>query len=179
MSSYKKSRLVSPDYRIRLGEELKLVRDSLYYTKSMVAEMLGVSVITIGNIEKGVTINIDYYVEYAKAVGYPLGTLTEYNIEMKPLYPLPQDISGDINFTKVVYLNILESGFLDEKKTLEEIRTQLYLTNPDLKLLIDKANISSILGHLKREKLIKFIPGTDGEAAVKKGAYKKVTELKK
>lgn len=178
MNSSKKSRLVSPDYRVRLGAELKLVRDSLYYTKSMVAEMLGVSVITIGNIEKGVTINIDYYVEYAKSVGYPLGTLTEYNIEMKPLYPLSQDITGDINFTKVIHINILESGFLDEKRTLEEIRTQLYITNPDLKLLIDKANISSILGHLKKEKLIKFIPGTDGERGMKKGAYKKVAELK-
>ncbi|WP_291066926.1 MULTISPECIES: hypothetical protein [unclassified Empedobacter] len=69
-SNNRRDRLVSPVYREKLGKSLLNKRIELNYTRKDISILTTITENTINSIEKGVTTNIDYYVEYAKAVQY-------------------------------------------------------------------------------------------------------------
>lgn len=128
------SRLKSDDYRIYLGKKLKEKRQSLGYSLSDVFDMTNIPANTILSIEKGLTINIDYYVEYAKAVEYNFELLTDAGIELVPLNQLSEEKQSRTFITLKIKRYILDSDFLIDGKSSEEIIRRLI----ELKQLTDK-----------------------------------------
>lgn len=144
--SNKREIITSPLYRTLLGKRLREERLKLRLSVSDVAYMTTISDNTINSIEKGITTNIDYYVEYAKAVKYPLQTLRDFGIALKPL----RNLKGkeNLGLTSKVRKYILETSFLNESKTVAELQEHL------LKLkLIDKETTSTKLAGVMRSLL--------------------------
>lgn len=126
--SNKKARLVSPEYRGKIGKKLKQKRVELDLSINDIAfmtDMTDMTDNTVVSIEKGITTNIDYYVEYAKAVQYPLETLDDFNIKLVPLKSLPDDRKAKANLTGKIRKWIVQSSFLATGKTVSEIKEEL------------------------------------------------------
>ncbi len=123
--SNKKARLVSPEYRGKIGKKLKQKRIELDLSINDIAFMTDMTDNTVISIEKGITTNIDYYVEYAKAVQYPLETLNDFKIKLVPLKALPDDRKAKANLTGKIRKWIVQSTFLDTGKTVSEIKAEL------------------------------------------------------
>src|SRR5699024_3632381 len=104
-------RSVSPKYRSILGERLKEKRISLNLTRSDISLMTTIAENTINNIEKGMTTNIDYYVEYAKSVQYPLETLSDFKIKLIPINKLPKERQLTSSLTSKIREHIVNSKF--------------------------------------------------------------------
>jgi len=121
----KKARLVSPEYREKIGKKLKQNRIELDLSINDIAFMTDMRDNTVISIEKGITTNIDYYVEYAKAVQYPLETLNDFKIKMVPLKTLPDDRKAKANLTGKIRKWIVQSSFLETGKTVSEIKAEL------------------------------------------------------
>ncbi|QQM25357.1 RodZ family helix-turn-helix domain-containing protein [Elizabethkingia sp. M8] len=121
----RKERLNSPEYREQIGERLKQKRIELDFSISDIAYMTTIPDNTILTIEKGITTNIDYYVEYAKAVQYPMETLTDFNIELIPINILPFERKEKVNLTSKIRKLIIQSDFLKSGKTVIEIKDEL------------------------------------------------------
>jgi len=128
------SRLKSDNYRIYLGRKLKEKRQSLGYSLSDINDMTNIPANTILSLEKGLTTNIDYYVEYAKAVQYNFELLSVVGIELVPLKELSEEKQSRTFLTLKIKRYILDSDFLIEGKSSEEIIKRLI----DLKQLIDR-----------------------------------------
>lgn len=127
--SNRKERLKSPEYRILIGKDLRECRQNLGYSLSDICDMTGIPINTILNIEKGVTINIDYYFEFAKAVNYPFKTLHNLNIPIKPTYELSEEKKERSFLTKKIRENIISNKFLGKGKLVEEIIDRLVELN--------------------------------------------------
>lgn len=164
-NSKKKERLDSPEYRQRLGEKLKFKRINLEFSINDIAYMTTITDNTVLNIEKGLTTNIDYYVEYAKAVGYPLETLYDFKIELVPGRTLPPERQEKVKLTSKVRKSIIETKFLKSGKTVSEIKNELVR----LKLIdakkITSTEISGVLRNLIQDELIK-VASKDGRRNV-------------
>lgn len=168
-NSKKKDRLDSPEYRQRIGEKLKFKRIDLEFSINDIAYMTTITDNTVLNIEKGLTTNIDYYVEYAKAVGYPLESLVDFGIKLVPRRPLPKSRQERSNLTSKVRKLIIETEFSNSPKTVSEIKDELLrLEYIDIKT-VSSTDIAGILRNLVKEKLLKTI-GKDG----RKNVYLKV-----
>ncbi|MDM8176593.1 hypothetical protein QT327_19980 [Olivibacter sp. 47] len=123
------SRLKSPEYRKAVGKKLREKRQDKGYSLSDIKDMTTIAPKTTLEMEKGLTTNIDYYVEYAKAVGYDLAPLTTTGIELIPLRELPPKKQERAFLTRKVRQHIIQSGFLSEGKTAQQIRTHLISIN--------------------------------------------------
>lgn len=121
----KAERIKSPEYRIFIGKNLKEQRINEGYTLNDIREMSGIPLNTLVGLEKGEVTNIDYYVEYAKAVKYPLATLRQAKIKMQPLKKLSKESLQRINLTKEVRDNIIKKGFLSKGKSSQQIIDEL------------------------------------------------------
>lgn len=159
-----KSILNSPEYRTRIGEKLKESRKNNSFSISDVAEMLGTSDKTIRNTENGITTNIDYYVEYAKAVKYPLSTLLDFNIKLKPKYPLSSKRAESVKLTSKIRKYIIRTDFLESGKNVSEIRNELL----DLKQItksVSSTNIAGVMRNLVQDEIVK-VSNKDGRKNV-------------
>lgn len=123
----------SPDYRALTGQKLKQYRLECEFSMDDITDMTGIPKRTVTDIEKGKTTNIDYYVEYARAVQYPLETLTDFGIPLTPRFELSAEKRDKIRLTALVRRYILESGFLNEARFADDIFKQLV----SLKLIPD------------------------------------------
>ena len=134
----RKARLVSSEYREQIGKKLKQKRIELNFSINDIAYMTEMTENTVLSIEKGNTTNIDYYVEYAKAVQYPLETLNDFKIKLVPSKVLPEDRKEKANLTGKIRKYIVESNFLKTGKTVAEIKAELIKFD-----LIDATQVSS------------------------------------
>lgn len=121
----RKERLKSPEYRTLLGIDLRTYRHEKGFSLSDICDMTGMAKSTIIDIEKGITINIDYYVEFAKAVGYPLKSLRSFKIPLKPLNELSREKKARTFLTKNIREIITNLDFLGKGKTVDEIMDEL------------------------------------------------------
>lgn len=149
-----KSILESPEYRIRIGEKLKESRKDNNFSISDVAEMIGTSDKTIRNTENGITTNIDYYVEFAKAVNYPLATLLDFQICLKPRYPLSPKRAEAVKLTSKIRKYIINTEFLDNGKNVSEIRDKL-ISLKQVTKSVSSTNIAGVMRNLVQDELIK------------------------
>lgn len=149
----RKDRLVSPAYREKLGKSLLNKRIELNYTRKDISILTTITENTINSIEKGITTNIDYYVEYAKAVQYPLETLLDFKIPLKPLNELPKDRIESLKLTSKIREHIVNTNFLNKGKTVAEIKEELVR----LKLVpkeITSVAIAGVMRNLKNDELV-------------------------
>lgn len=121
----RKNILISPDYRTLIGLRLRKKRIALNYSVGDIAFMMDIPERTVISMEGGEVTNIDYYVEYAKAVRYPMETLRSLNIPLEPLRPLPQERKDKIRLTHLIRERIVKGGFLRDRKSVEDIRKEL------------------------------------------------------
>lgn len=126
MGQNKKSAIVkSPEYREFLGEELRKQRNGGGFTLQDISDMSNIPINTLLGIENGKVTNIDYYVEYGKAVKYPLATLRQAKIKLEPAHQLPKEQLEKIKLTKEIRTNIVLTDFLSNGKSSQQIKDEL------------------------------------------------------
>lgn len=131
-------------YKKRIGEILRVKREEKGYSKSNISYMCGFAESTVIKVENGEASNVDFYVEYAKAVGYPLATLTDLNIPLVPKNPLTEEMLKGMQITGHIR-KLVKKGYFDEPRRSGEVRTALLKEN-----LIDKEMTSSRVSSLLR-----------------------------
>lgn len=167
-SKIRKERLVSPRYRELLGEILMEKRIQFNYARKDISIMTTIPENTISSIEKGITTNIDYYVEYGKAVQYPLETLLDFKIPLKPKIDLPKERKDGVKLTAKVREHIVNTNFLSGGKTVAEIKNALVI----LKLVpkeIKSQAVAGVMRNLKDDGMV-----TTAEKVGKNNLYFKV-----
>lgn len=157
----KKPIIDSPTYRESIGKKLKYHRLRESYSISDIAFMLGTSDKTILNTENGKTTNIDYYVEYAKAVQYPLETLPDFNIKMIPINKLSPERLQAKKLTAKIRQSIIESNFLNESKKVGQIHDELIRIKQISANQITSTEIAGVMRNLVSDNIVK-VGGKDG-----------------
>lgn len=139
-------------YRQKTGSILKKKRLNKGYTIADIVTMTGVSRSSIINIENGSVTNIDFIIEYAKAVKYPLETLKDFGIKLEPLHVL--DLTNKTNLTSKIRKYIIDSDFLKKGNEVAEIREELLR-----KKLIDESvgstAIAGVMRNLLNDEVVK------------------------
>ena len=151
----KKPIIDSPEYRKKTGKKLKLHRIMRNFSVSDVAYMLGTSDKTISNTESGKTTNIDYYVEYAKAVQYPMETLLDFKISMIPRNPLPNERLEATKLTARIRQSIIESNFLSNGRTVAQIRDELAKLNQIDTNDVTSSHVAGVMRNLANDNIVK------------------------
>lgn len=165
----KKPIIDSPEYRENIGKKLKLHRIIKNFSVNDVAYMLGTSDKTISNTESGKTTNIDYYVEYAKAVQYPMETLLDFKISMIPRNPLPNERLEGTKLTAKIRKSIIESNFLSNGRTVAKIHEELIRLNQITSTQVSSTAIAGVMRNLASDNIVK-VGGKDG----RKNLYVKI-----
>lgn len=160
-SSKRKTFGKNPDYTIRIGSKLKSKRLESGYSLKNMSFMTEITVKTCIDIEKGDASGIDYYLEYAKALAYPLPELFEIEIVYKPRHELPKADLTQVSLAKKIMHLKNEKSLFKTETYVHEIRTLLL----EEKLVEDSdilsADISGVLlnwcskeeGFLKKRKV--------------------------
>lgn len=141
-------------YRENIGLKLKEYRLKKFLSIDDIIYMAEISKSSVIKVEKGIAKDIDLYVEYAKSVQYPLATLIDFNIPLKPINKLPKDRLEAVNLTAKIREHIVKSNFLNKGKTVAEIKDELVM----LKLVtedIKSVAIAGVMRNLKEDGLVK------------------------
>lgn len=157
------SRLKSPQYRIAIGSKLREKRQEKGYSLSDIKDMTTISPKTILEMEKGLTTNIDYYVEYAKAVELDFEGLTANGIIFKPLKELPESKRERIFLTKKIRTYIIKAGFLGIGKTIEEIRDELAKREQIKKDETSSTDVAGVMRNLVEDETVKVVEKSGGK----------------
>ncbi|MHA6697173.1 helix-turn-helix domain-containing protein [Chryseobacterium sp. A321] len=120
------------------------------------AIMTTATINTIHSIEKGDTTNIDYYVEYAKAVGYDFGNFKEFDIELVPKVRLPKENSRRIHLTGKIRTLIIQGGFLKAGKTVSEIKAELVRMKQINSSEVTSADIAGVMRNLLKDNIVQI-----------------------
>ncbi|MHC5354959.1 helix-turn-helix domain-containing protein [Myroides sp. LJL115] len=140
-------------YKEKIGDVLRITREKKGLSKSNISYMCGFAESTVIAVEKGKASNIDFYVEYAKAVGYPLATLTDLNIPLVPKNPLTEEMLKGMKITGHIR-NLVKKGYFSDPLKSGEVLAILLKEN-----LIDKeitsSRVSSLLRNLVEDGTIK------------------------
>lgn len=150
-------RITSPEFRTFLGKALKEKRDLLGYTLEDVNFITKIPVKTIISIEKGVAINIDYYVEYSKAVLYDFAQLSTAGIDAKPQKELSKEDKKRTKLTSKVRRHIILKDFLEKGKTVDQILSELVQQETDLNGEITSIEIAGIMQNFIKDNTIRVL----------------------
>ncbi|TJZ63318.1 hypothetical protein FAZ15_03300 [Sphingobacterium olei] len=151
----KTERIKSPEYRIFIGKNLKEQRINEGYTLNDIREMTGIPLNTLVGLEKGEVTNIDYYIEYAKTVKYPLATLRQAKIKMQPLKKLSKESLQRIKLTKEVRENIIRKGFLSKDKSSQQIIDELERLKVIPKDSVTTTDIAGVMRNMIADDIVK------------------------
>lgn len=153
-------RIKSPKYREYIGQRLRNKRQELGYSLSDIYDMSGIPPNTTLNTEKGITTNIDYYVEYAKTVKYQLDDLNTAGIEAVPSEELSKEKRERTFLTLKIRKSIIEPDFLGEGKTTEQIIEELI----KLKLLttdqVSSTEVAGVMQNFIKDETVKVVGKT-------------------
>lgn len=153
----RKDRLVSREFRDILGARLRTERMKLNYSISDVAYMTTINVNTINTIEKGNATNIDYYIEYAKAVKFDLGKLSDFGIKLIPLVALSQKRTEATKLTSKIREHIIEGNFLQNGKTVDQIRDELAkLKQIDINV-VTSTSVAGVMRNLLSDNIVEVV----------------------
>lgn len=154
-------------YRENLGTKLKYYRLKKHFSIDDIAYMTGVSRSSVIKVEAGKAKDIDSYINYGKAVEYPLETLTDFNIPLKPINELPEDRLKSLNLTAKVREHIVNNDFLSKGKVVAEIKEELLRLNliPEELKSVD---VGGVMRNLKDDGIV-----TIGEKVGRKIVYLK------
>ena len=141
-------------YKIKIGKLFSKRRVELKYTRANVAQMCGIAESTVIKIENGTAAYFDLYVEYAKAIGYPIPSFKELGIELIPKHPLTENRLDRSNITKVVR-GLLEGDFFEKKRRVGEVRNHL-ISKDLISSTVTSARVSSILRNILKDGILKI-----------------------
>lgn len=157
----RQDRLDKPEFRNILGEKLREKRLELNYSVSDISYMTTIPQNTVVSIEKGKTANIDYYVEYAKAVNYPIGKLTDFGIKLIPRIPLSSERKEATKLTAKIREFIIQGNFLSIGKTVAQIQDELIKLKQISTTQVGSTDIAGVMRNLVSDNIVK-IGGKDG-----------------
>lgn len=157
----RQDRLDEPQFRSILGEKLREKRLGLNYSVSDISYMTTIPQNTIISIEKGKTTNVDYYVEYAKAVNYPIGKLTDFGIKLIPRIPLSDERKEASKLTAKIREYIIAGEFLGSAKTVAQIHEELIKLKLISSTQVSSTAIAGVMRNLANDNLVK-VSGKDG-----------------
>jgi transcriptional regulator with XRE-family HTH domain len=151
---FKKEENKVPIYRVKLGVKLKEIRLEKGFSIKDIIEMTSISKSSILKIEKGEAKNIDNYVEYAKAVEYPLETLVDFKIKLESLNQLSTERKEATKLTAKIRKHIVNTAFLIVGKTIAEIRDELIRIN-QIDSKVKSSDIAGVMRNLADDDVIK------------------------
>jgi transcriptional regulator with XRE-family HTH domain len=151
---FKKEENKVPIYRVKLGSKLKEIRLEKGFSINDIIEMTSISKSSILKIEKGEAKNIDNYVEYAKAVEYPLENLVDFKIKLEPLNQLSTERKEATKLTAKIRKHIVNTAFLIDGKTIAEIRDELIRIN-QIDSKVESTDIAGVMRNLADDDVIK------------------------
>lgn len=151
---FKKEENKVPIYRVKLGVKLKEIRLEKGFSINDIIEMTSISKSSILKIEKGEAKNIDNYVEYAKAIEYPLETLVDFKIKLEPLNQLSSERKEATKLTAKIRKHVVNSTFLIVGKTIAEIRDELIRIN-QIDSKVKSVDIAGVMRNLTDDDVIK------------------------
>lgn len=114
-------------------------------------------------MEKGLTTNIDYYVEYAKAVAYDFDGLKAAGIKLLPLKALPKEKLERVFLTKKVRTYIIKTDFLGDGKTNEQIRDELFRLEQIDKKVTTSIDVAGVMRNLIDDETVKVVGKSGGK----------------
>lgn len=162
-SKKRKSRLKSPEYRMYLGKKLREKRQEQGYSLSDIYDMSSIPANTVLSMEKGIATNIDYYVEYAKAVEYDFDGLTSAGIILRPSKELSKEKRERVFLTKKIRTYIIKSGFLGDGKSNEEIRDELARLEQIDEKETSSTKVAGVMRNLVEDETVKIIEKSAGK----------------
>lgn len=157
----RQSRLDNPEFRTILGKKLREKRLELNYSVSDISYMTTIPQNTVLSVENGRTANIDYYIEYAKAVNYPIGKLTDFGIKLIPSIPLSPERKEATKLTAKIREFIIKGRFLNTGKTVVEIQDELIRLKQISSTKVSSSDIAGVMRNLSNDNLVK-VGGNDG-----------------
>lgn len=149
-------RIKSPEYRVFIGKEIREYRLNEGYTLADVHEMTTIPLNTLVGLENGKVTNIDYYVEYAKAVKYPLATLRQAKIKMQPAQKLPKEWLQRIKLTREVREHIIIKDFLSKGKSSQQIIDELERLEVIPKNSVTTTEIAGVMRNMIADEIVKI-----------------------
>lgn len=153
----RKKRISSPEFRTFVGKGLKHKRDELEYSLLNVNYITSIPVKTLISIEKGEAINIDYYVEYAKALEFDFGSLRDAGIDLKPQRKLPKEDKERINLTKKIRHHIISKNFLGQGKTVDHIIQELIEQGAITKDDVTSIEVAGVMQNFIKDKTVMVV----------------------
>ncbi|MFH7000568.1 helix-turn-helix domain-containing protein [Flavobacterium bizetiae] len=151
---FKKEENKASIYRVKLGIKLKEIRLEKGFSIKDIIDMTSISKSSILKIEKGEAKNIDNYVEYAKAVEYPLENLVDFKIKLEPLNQLSIERKEATKLTAKIRKHIVNTAFLIDGKTIAEIRNELIRIN-QIDSKVKSTDIAGVMRNLADDDVIK------------------------
>lgn len=161
----RQDRLDEPEFRNILGRKLREERFKLNYSVSDISYMTTIPQNTVVSIEKGKTTNIDYYVEYAKSINYPIGKLTDFGIKLIPRIPLSSERKEATKLTSKIREFIIQGNFLTNGKTVAKIHDELIRLKQISATQVGSTEIAGVMRNLMSDNIIK-VGGKDGRKNV-------------
>lgn len=165
----RQDRLDQPEFRCILGQILREERLKLNYSISDISYMTTIPQNTVMSLENGKTTNIDYYVEYAKAVNYAIGKLTDFGIKLIPRIPLSFERKEAIKLTAKIREFIIHGKFLGDGQTVANIQDELIRLKQIKANQVTSTEIAGVMRNLVSDNIVK-VGGKDG----RKNVYVKV-----
>ena len=151
----RQGRLDYPEFRNILGKKLREKRLGLNYSLSDISYMTTIPQNTVLSIENGKTANIDYYVEYAKAVNYPIGKLTDFGIKLIPRIPLSSERKEASMLTAKIREYIVAGEFLSNGKTVAQIHDKLIKLKLISSAEASSTSIAGVMRNLANDNIVK------------------------
>lgn len=152
----RQDRLDEPEFRGILGKKLREERLKLYYSASDISYMTTIPQNTVLSIENGKTANIDYYVEYAKAVNYPIGKLTDFGIKLIPRIPLSSERKEASKLTAKIREHIIARDFLSNGRTVADIQDELIKIKQISANQVTSTEIAGVMRNLVSDNMVKI-----------------------
>jgi len=154
-NSKRESKVVIPDVTQAIGAKLKSKRILLKYSLSDVAELVGVSISTINDIESGITVNIHYYIAYAQTLTFPLSDLFNVEIHYLPRFDLNSKKQARIFLTDNIKRLYSDLDFFSEPRLVNDV----VLKMKEMNLIKDvspalRSKISGVLSSLVENKIL-------------------------
>jgi transcriptional regulator with XRE-family HTH domain len=154
-NSKRESKVVVPNVTQVIGAKLRSKRISLKYSLSDVAELVGVSIATINDIESGITVNIHYYIAYAQTLVFVLTELFDIKIDYSPRFDLNSKKQARLFLTDNIKRLYSDLDFFSEPRLVNDVVLKLR----ELNLIKDvspvlRSKISGVLSSLVENKLL-------------------------
>lgn len=111
----------------RVGEQLRIQRRKLYYSRADVSAMTGLTVNTISSIENGGQITLAHFELICRAIQLQPRDVIPYLPDLNPLYPLPPQRENR-RLTSRRVRELLKSGFFDKPRLVSTVIGELHTT---------------------------------------------------